>query len=84
MTNCNRKLLVGFLQNQLEEDDRLDFLIHLDLCPNCWEAVYSATKASHPHFYKKPIDTSRFVDIDLCGLDQRETEPESEDVIEVA
>lgn len=84
MTKCDRRLLVGFIQNQLGETDKLDFLIHLDSCPNCWEAVYAATKASHPHYYKKPIDTSRFVDLDLAGLDQEESEPEAEDAIEVA
>jgi hypothetical protein len=79
---CRRETLVGFLQDQLEEDDRLDFLIHLDACPNCWEAVYSATKAAHAHFYKRPINTARFADIDLSGLEM--SDDESEEVFEVA
>lgn len=79
---CDRSTLVRFLQNQLEEDDRLDFLMHLDACPNCWESVYSAAKAAHPHFYKRPIKTERFADVDLSAL--VDNDEESEDVTEVA
>ncbi|UCF39137.1 MAG: zf-HC2 domain-containing protein [Acidobacteriota bacterium] len=50
---CNRQVLRSYITGQLEEDDRLDFLMHLDDCPNCWEAVYSAAKAEHPHWYKR-------------------------------
>lgn len=50
---CDKKLVAGFVADQLEDDDRLDFLFHLDECPDCWEEVYNATKAGHPHFYKK-------------------------------
>jgi hypothetical protein len=81
---CNRKILARFIQNQLDEDDRLDFLIHLDSCPNCWEAVYSASKASHPHYYKRPINTRRFADIDLSALEKPETADRDEGVFEVA
>jgi len=81
---CNRKTLARFIQNQLDEDDRLDFLIHLDNCPNCWEAVYSASKASHPQYYKRPINTSRFADIDLSALDSPAATEKDEGVFEVA
>lgn len=49
---CNRAWLARFQAEELELDDRLEFLYHLDECPRCWEAVYSATKAKHPHYYK--------------------------------
>jgi len=83
--HCKRDTLVRYLQNRLEEDDTLDFLIHLDECPNCWEAVYTATKASHPHFYKRALKASRLAEIDLRGVDNSESgEEEKEEVFEVA
>jgi len=59
MRVCDRQVLVKFLSNKLEEDDRLDFLFHLDACPSCWEEVYNAEKELHPHYYKKPTKKSR-------------------------
>ena len=50
---CDKKLVGSFIADQLEDDDRLDFLFHLDECPDCWDEIYNATKANHPHFYKK-------------------------------
>lgn len=79
---CDRRTLDAFLQGRLEEDDSLDFLMHLDSCPNCWESVYSATKATHPHFYKRPIKSSRFDNMDLSGLDP--SDDDSDEVTEVA
>ena len=81
--HCKRETLVRYLQNRLEEDDMLDFLIHLDECPTCWEAVYTATKASHPHFYKRALKASRLAEIDLRGLENTDTD-EKEEVFEVA
>ncbi len=83
--NCNRETLVRYLQNRLEEDDTLDFLMHLDTCPTCWEAVYTATKASHPHYYKRALKASRLAEIDLRGVDNSATgDDEKEEVFEVA
>ncbi len=79
---CKREVLVSFLQNRLEEDDRLDFLMHLDSCPNCWEAVYSASKAAHPHYYKRPLKNSRSAKMDLPPMEPRDEE--QEEVFEVA
>lgn len=50
--NCDRRYLAAYLAQRLDEDRRLEFLLHLDECPRCWEAVYAATKAEHPHYYK--------------------------------
>ncbi len=77
--SCRRELLSGYLENRLELEDQLDFLSHVDECPRCWEEVYNATKAQHPHYYK---NTSRQV-----KLTTRELEQDSglrEDVFEVA
>ena len=68
MTLCDRKTIRGFLTEQLQEDERLDFLFHLDECPNCWEAVYDGTKATHPHFYKQASKKSKFTDAELAKL----------------
>lgn len=75
---CNRTLIKGFLANNLGEEERLDFLFHLDNCVTCWEEVYNATKATHPHYYK---NSSRKVKVSKRDLGDFE---DSEKVSEVA
>jgi len=74
---CKRELLSGYLENRLDLEDQLDFLTHVDSCAHCWDEVYNATKARHPHYYK---NTSRQV-----KLSKRELgEGSHEEVFEVA
>lgn len=81
---CDRITLLRFLREQLEEDDRLDFLFHLDDCPNCWDAVYNATKAAHPHFYKRPPrKSSQFSDSEIRSLEGNAAKVGEEDTEEV-
>ncbi len=54
MRNCNRRLLKGFLSNQLDVDGKLSFLDHVEECNECWDEVYHSVKAQHPHYYKSP------------------------------
>ena len=81
MRVCDRQALVEFLKNRLEDDDRLDFLFHLDTCVSCWEEVYNATKSTHPHYYKKPPKVSQVLERELRKLDRAKRE---EDITEVA
>ena len=67
--NCNRKQLVGFLSNQLEVDERLDFLAHVEECTRCWEEIYNARKAEHPHYYKSTGRQVRLTDKDLKRIE---------------
>lgn len=78
---CDRKVLRGFLTNKLEEDARLDFLFHLDECPSCWDTVYNATKAEHPHFYKRPVRKPAHLEPEIAEFEKAE---ESDKVFEVA
>lgn len=82
MRVCDRESLVKFLNKQLEEDDRLDFLFHLDNCPSCWEQVYSAEKATHPQYYKKPPARSRVLEKELQRLER--SGDQEEEIVEVA
>lgn len=66
MRVCDRKSLERFLNKELEEEDRLAFLYHLDDCPICWEWVYSAEKAKHPQYYKKPPKKSPALEKELA------------------
>ena len=50
--SCDRAKLGSFLSDQLELDDRLEFLTHVESCADCWNELYSATKAQHPHYYQ--------------------------------
>ena len=84
---CDRKMMLSFLRDQLEQDDRLVFLFHLDECPNCWDTVYNATKATHPHFYKRPPrKTTEFSEKEIRSLEGNtdRTEDETEKIFEVA
>jgi hypothetical protein len=76
---CNREMLSGYLENRLELEDQLDFLVHVDTCTHCWDVVYNATKARHPHYYKS---TSRQVKVSRHELGDDEVL--REDVFEVA
>jgi hypothetical protein len=79
---CDKQALASFLNKKLEEDQTLEFLFHLDRCSDCWQEVYSATKASHPHFYKKPPRKSTFSEKDLVRL--HSDEEDTDEVFEVA
>ena len=50
--NCPRELLTRFLSDKLDIDEPLDFFSHLEECPECWDEVYNAVRAQHPHYYK--------------------------------
>jgi hypothetical protein len=52
MKKCPRELIAHYLSDKLELDDKLVFFAHLDHCPECWDEVYNAVKAQHPHYYK--------------------------------
>ena len=82
MRVCNRQALVRFLNEQLEEDDILDFFYHLDDCPTCWEEVYNAEKGKHPEFYKKPSKRSKALEKELQKLE--EVHEEQDEMSEVA
>ncbi len=50
--NCDRGLLARFLSDELDVDEKLSFFSHLEDCPECWDEVYNAVRAQHPHYYK--------------------------------
>ncbi len=50
--NCDRGLLARFLSDKLDVDEKLSFFSHLEDCPECWDEVYNAVRAQHPHYYK--------------------------------
>ena len=49
---CNRDLILGYLSEDLDLEEQLDFLLHVDSCDRCRREIYDARKAQHPHFYK--------------------------------
>ena len=53
MPNCDPRRLARFLSEGLDVDEKLDFLYHLDRCPECWEALYDLKRAQHSHYYQK-------------------------------
>jgi hypothetical protein len=79
---CDKQALARYLDKKLEEEQQLEFLFHLDQCPDCWQEVYSATKASHPHFYKKPPRKSKLSEKELVRLHSEEED--KDEVFEVA
>ena len=82
MRVCDRVSLGRFLRRELDEDDRLDFLFHLDNCSDCWQEVYNAEKATHPEFYKKPPARSRVLEKELQRLER--SDQEEDEIVEVA
>ncbi len=78
---CTKDWLIRYLAEELDLDERLEYLFHLDECLDCWGAVYSATKAKHPHYYKM---SARQLKISEKELRKLESPPPSEEVVEVA
>lgn len=76
---CDRLWLARYLRSELELEEKLDYLYHLDVCPDCWEKVYSATKATHPHYYKMSARQIKVTERDLARMELKE-----EEIIEVA
>jgi hypothetical protein len=83
--NCNRKQLAGFLSDQLEVDERLEFLVHVETCSRCWDEIYNARKSEHPHYYKTTARQVKITDKELQRIDSpaRQAE-ESEGAYQVA
>ena len=52
-TSCDLERMRAYLDNQLAEDDLLDFLLHLDDCQRCRASLFLAMKMTHEHYYKK-------------------------------
>lgn len=49
---CSQKSVERYLANRLNVVDKLAFLLHVEECRACWDAVFHATRAQHPHFYR--------------------------------
>ena len=79
---CDRSLIVRFMGNQLDLDDKLEFLDHVRECKQCWGEVYNARKNEHPHYYKR---SKRQVKVSQKELDHlngvRRPENEEEQVL---
>ncbi len=70
---CNREWLIRYLSDKLVLDEKLEYLFHLDECAHCWEAVYNATKAKHPHFYKMSARQLKLSEKELSSLESSES-----------
>ena len=75
MKQCPRELLAYYLSDKLDVDDKLIFLAHLDDCPECWDKVYNAVKAQHPH-YTKTKSRVKISDKENKQIEPREREVE--------
>jgi len=49
--NCRRQLIPRYVRSELSGNLLLEFLLHVDECEKCRNAVLEARKAEHPEFY---------------------------------
>lgn len=49
--DCRRKLIPLYICGELTGNLLLEFLLHVDECQKCRNAVLVARKAEHPEFY---------------------------------
>ena len=56
--NCNRAHMKLYISNELEGDDLLDFLLHVDVCSDCQNAVFLARQQQDARYYKKAKPSS--------------------------
>ena len=66
---CNHQTVVRFLGDELDLDEKLDFLDHIQECKQCWTEVYNARKNEHPHYYKKTNRRLKVTEKELAQLD---------------
>lgn len=83
---CEESQIEGYLNNQLNDEDLLDFLIHLDECKSCREVLYAEMKGSHDHYYRKK--SSKKLEKEIRELSKIENEEggseDEEDITDVA
>ena len=82
--NCKRELLLGFLRGELDVDDCLEFLEHVEDCTRCWGEVYNAEKSKHPHYYKKSSRQVKITERELKRIDTPVRKQNDSEVYQVA
>ena len=50
---CERELVKRYIKNDLKGDALLDFLLHVDSCNECQNAVFLARQQQDARFYKQ-------------------------------
>jgi hypothetical protein len=62
MNTCSFKKLVQLLDKQLNLDDKLEVLSHLDTCAICRDAVYQISRDRDEAFFvKRPYNIDKIV-----------------------
>ena len=75
---CNRQTVVRFLCNELDLDEQLDFLDHIQECKLRWTEVYDARKNEHPHYYKKTTRRLKVTEKELAQFNGAASSEENE------
>ena len=65
---CSRQTVSLFLVNELDVDQKLDFLIHVEECKQCWKDIYDARKKEHPHYYQRTSRRVKVTEKELAKL----------------
>ncbi len=83
---CNHQTIARFLCNELDLDEMLDFLDHIQECKQCWTEVYNARKNEHPHYYKKTTRRLKVTEKELAQFNRPASseENENEEVYQLA
>lgn len=76
---CDKSRITAYLNNELDEESLLDFLLHLDDCPGCRESLYEAIKNSHDHYYRKK--SNKKIEKEMRELSKVESQEETEEDI---
>jgi anti-sigma factor RsiW len=62
MTACSFKKLVQLLDKQLNLDDQLEVLSHLDTCQICRDAIYQISRdRDEAYFIHRPYNVEKHV-----------------------
>ena len=75
---CNHQTVARFLCNELDLDEMLDFLDHIQECKQCWTEVYNARKNEHPHYYKKTTRRLKVTEKELAQFNRPASSGENE------
>jgi Putative zinc-finger len=82
---CNLNLMQAYLKNELNEDDLLDFLMHLDECEMCKAILYQSIKGTHDHFYRKAPNKRLEKEMkEISKMNQDDFKSDSDEMTDVA
>jgi|GEM_PF-889663 len=84
-SNCDNAQIEAYLNNNLDEEEYLDFLLHLDECQSCRDSLYETIRGTHDHYYRKKSGKRLEKELrEISKIEKEESQDDDEDELNVA